>query len=116
MRIPFQSQPIPNRVFSFDDPQWQCTSNAREHERCPLPPEGIDHDAEYEPIHQFRVSKEVEGSGWGTTFDEFGHVDPSFHPLFLWPCERVDEEHEKQARINANVVLYMYKSASLYQR
>lgn len=105
MRIPFQPKSIPNRVLSFDNPHWQRTPNAREHERCPLPPERVDDNAKDEPIHQFRVSEEIEGSSWGTTFDELGHVDPSFHPLFLWPRERVDEEHEKQARIDSNVVL-----------
>lgn len=38
-------------------------------------------------------------------FHELGHVDPSFHPFLLRPRERVDEEHEEQARVDSNVVL-----------
>lgn len=105
MTIPLQPQSIPNRVLSLHNPQRQCAPNAREHEGCPLPPERVDHNAEHEPVHQLRVSKEVEGSGWRMTLDGRCHVDPSFHPFLLWPGEWIDEEHEKQARIDSNVVL-----------
>ena len=93
--MPFQPQSVPNRVLSPNNPQWQRTANAAKHKRRPLPPERIDHNAKNEPIHQLRVSKEVEGSRWRITLDSLGHVDPSFHPLLLWPGERVDKKHEK---------------------
>ena len=105
MTIPLQTQSVSNRVFSLDDIQRQSAPNAREHEGCPLPPEWVYDDAEHEPVHQLRVSKEVEGSCWRTTFDELGHVDPSFHPFLLRSRERVDKKHEEQTRIDSNVVL-----------
>ena len=103
--IPLPPQSVPNRILPSHDPQWQRAPDTEEHKERPLPPEGVDRDAEHEPVHELGVSEEVEGSGWCTTFDELGHVDPFFHPMFLWPCERVHEKHEKQARIYSNVVL-----------
>ena len=105
MTIPLQPQPVPYRILSPHDSQRQCAADAREHKRRPFPPEGVDHNAEHEPVHQLRVSEEVEGSGGRTLLDERGHVDPFFHPLLLRPGERIDEEHEKQARVDSNVVL-----------
>lgn len=108
-----QPEPVPNRVLSLNNAQGQCASNAGEHEEGPLPSERIDDNAEYEPVHQLRVCKEIQGSGWRTTLDELGHVDPSLHPFLLWPGERVDKEHEKQARIDPNVVLESLELESL---
>ena len=105
MMIPLQPQPIPNRILSPHDAQRQCAADTREHKRCPLPPERVDRNAEHEPVHQLGVSEEVEGAGGRTLLDERGHVDPFFHPFFLRRGERVDEEHEKQARVDSNVVL-----------
>ena len=93
--IPLHPQSIPNRIFSSHNPQRQRPPDAEEHKERPLPPKGVDGDAEDEPVRQLGVSEEVEGSGWRTAFDELGHVDPFLHPEFLWPCEWVDEEHEK---------------------
>ncbi len=108
MRISLQPQSVPNRVFSSHNPQWQRAPNAEEHEECPLPPEGIDHNAEHEPIDQLRVSEEVEGRRRRTMLDKLGHVDPFFHPFFLWPRERIDEKHEKQTCVDSNVVLDIF--------
>lgn len=105
MMIPLQSQPVPNRVLSPHDSQRQSAADTREHKRCPFPPEGVDRNAEHEPVHQLRVSEEVEGAGGRTLLDERGHVDPFFHPFLLRCGERIDEEHEEQARVDPNVVL-----------
>ena len=105
MMIPLQPQSVPNRILFLHDLERQCTPNAEKHKECPLPPKGVDHYAEHEPVNQLGVSKEVKGSGRRTTLDELGHVDPFLHPTFSWPCERVDEEHEKQARIDSDVIL-----------
>ena len=93
--ILLQTQSVPNRILSPHNPQRQRTPNAKEHKERPLPPEGVDHYAEHEPVNQFRVSEEVEGSSRRTALDEFGHVDPFLHPSLSWSCERVDEEHEE---------------------
>ena len=103
--MPRQPQSIPNRILSPHNLQRQRTAHTEEDEECPLPPERIDHDAEDEPVDQLGVSEEVEGSGRRTTLDELGHVDPPLHPNWSRPRERIDEEHEKQARVDPNVVL-----------
>ena len=105
MMIPLQTQPIPNGILSPHDAQWQRAADTRKHKRCPFPPERVDRNAEHEPVHQLGVSEEVEGAGGRTLLDERGHVDPSLHPFFLRCGERVDEEHEKQARVDSNMVL-----------
>ena len=105
MTILLHPQPISNRILSPHDAQRQCAADTREHERCPFPPERVYRNAEHEPVHQLRVSEEVEGAGGRTLLDERGHVDPSFHPFLLRRGERVDEEHEEQARVDSNVVL-----------
>ena len=105
MMIPLQPQPVPNRILSPHDCQRQSAADTREHKRCPFPPERVDRNAEHEPVHQLRVSEEVEGTGGRTLLDERGHVDPSFHPFLLRRGERVDEEHEQQAGVDSNVVL-----------
>lgn len=106
--IPLHPQSIPNRILSSHNPQRQRSPDAEEHKERPLPPKGVDGDTEDEPVRQLGVSEEVEGSGRRTAFDELGHVDPFLHPEFLWPCERVDEEHEEQARIDSNVILEVF--------
>ena len=95
MRILLQPQSIPDRILPPHHLQRQRTAHTEEDEERPLPPERIDHDAKDEPVDQFGVGEEVEGAGRGATLEELGHVDPSFHPLWSRPCERVDEEHEK---------------------
>ena len=105
MMIPLQPQPIPNRILPPHDSQRQCAADTREHEQRPLPPERVDRNAEHEPVHQLRVREEVEGASGRTLLDERGQVDPFFHPFLLRRSERVDEEHEKQARVDSNVVL-----------
>lgn len=113
MMIPLQPQPIPNGILSPHDTQRQCAANTREHERCPFPPERVDRNAEHKPVHQLRVSEEVEGAGGRTLLDKRGHVDPFFHPFLLRRSERVDEEHEEQARVDSNVVLEIGELAIL---
>lgn len=103
--ITLHPQSVPNRILFPHNPQWQRAPDAEEHKERPLPPKGVDGDAEHEPVSQLRVCEEVEGSGWRAAFDELGHVDPFLHPEFLWPGKRVHEEHEEQARIDSNMVL-----------
>ena len=86
MRILFQPHSVPNRVLSLHHLQWQRAPHAEQHEERPLPPERVDHYAEHKPVDQLRIGEEVEGSGWCPTLDEFGHVDPFLHPIFVWPC------------------------------
>ena len=105
MTILLQPQSVPNRILFPHNLERQCASNAEKHKECPLPSERVDHNAKHEPVNQLRVSEEVKGSGRRTTLDELGHVNPFLHPTFSWPCERVDEEHEKQARIDSDVIL-----------
>ena len=105
MTIPLQSQSVPNRILFPHNLERQCASNAEKHKERPLPSKRVDHNAKHEPVNQLRVREEVKGSGRRTTLDELGHVDPFLHPTFSWPGERVDEEHEKQARIDSDVIL-----------
>ena len=113
MRIPLQPQSVPDRILPPHNLQRQRAAHAAEDEERPLPPERIDDDAEDEPVDQLGVGEEVEGSGRGTTLEELGHVDPPFHPLWSRPRERIDEEHEKEARVDANVVLVILRFSFL---
>ena len=108
MRIPLQPQPVPYRILPPHNLQRQRTAHTAEDEERPLPPERIDDDAEDEPVDQFGVGEEVEGSGRGATLEELGHVDPPLHPLWSRPRERVDEEHEEEARVDSDVVLVVF--------
>ena len=103
--VPLQRKSVPNRVLSLRDLERQRAPNAREHKGGPFPPERVDHDTEDEPVRQLRVSEEVEGAGWCMTLDGLCHVNPFLHPLFLWCREGIDEEHQKQACIDSNMVL-----------
>jgi len=38
-------------------------------------------------------------------FEESGHVNPFLHPEFAGACEGVDEEHEEEAGVDADVVV-----------
>ena len=38
-------------------------------------------------------------------FEDGGHVDPSFHPKSVRPSQRIDEEHEQKAGIDADVIV-----------
>ena len=105
MMMPFQPQSISYRILSSDNLERQCAPNAEKHKERPLPPKRVNHYAEHEPVYQLGVSEEVESSGWRTTLDKFSQVDPFLHPAFSWPCERVHQEHEEQARIDSNVIL-----------
>ncbi len=38
-------------------------------------------------------------------FEEGGHVDPFLHPIFAGAREGVDEEHEQEAGVDADVIV-----------
>lgn len=81
----------------------QRVPEAEEDEEGPLPAEGVDGDAEGEPPEQLEVGEEVEGAGRGRRFQDLGHVDPALHPERGRPRQRVDEEHEEDPRVDADV-------------
>jgi hypothetical protein len=56
-----------------------------------------------EPPQQFAVGEEIECAGWSTSFEPPGHVDPELHPICRWPGEWVEEEHEQDTCVDADV-------------
>ena len=78
-------------------------ADAEEDEERPFPSEGVDGDAEDEPVDQLGVGEEIKGRGWGAGFDEARHVDPFLHPVFLGTGEGVDKEDEEEACVDTDV-------------
>ena len=81
----------------------QVEPDAEEDKDGPLPPEGVEADAEDEPPDQLEVCEEVEGAGGAAHLEEARHVDPAAHPEGRGTGERVAEEHEQNARVDADV-------------
>lgn len=53
---------ISDPVFSFNDVEWKRAPDPEEDKEGPFPSKGVDHDAEEEPVQQFRVGEEIERS------------------------------------------------------
>ena len=100
-----QSQPIPHPILTPHHPQRNRVSNPKKHKQRPLPPKRVNRHAKYEPIRQFRVGEEIEGSCGCHGFQPLGHVDPALHPVFVGAGERIDEEHEEESGVDAYVVV-----------
>lgn len=93
-----QQPPLP-----LDKGLGQVDADAEKHKDGPLPAEGVDGDAKDEPPHQLEVGEEVKGASRAGALEQARHVDPAAHPKGAGPGERVDEEHEQDARVDANV-------------
>lgn len=102
---PLHPQPIPNPILPLHHPQWQRAPHPKKHKRRPLPAKRIDHDTKHKPIDQLRVGEEIKGTGGGVGFQKGGHVNPFLHPKFAGAREGVDEEHEEEAGVDADMVV-----------
>lgn len=58
---------------------------------------------EEEPPQQFAIGEEVEGTSRGTSFEPPGHIDPELHPIRRRSGEWVEEEHEQDTGVDADV-------------
>ena len=58
---------------------------------------------EEEPPQQFAVGEEIECASRGTSLEPSGHIDPELHPIRRWSGQWVEEEHEQDTGVDANV-------------
>lgn len=98
-------QTIPYAILLLDDSGRQSGSNAKKHEQCPLPSEGVDQYNEAKPIDQLGIGEEIESSGWCQRLECRGHIDPSLHPPCSGRGQRIGEEHEQQSGVDADVIV-----------
>lgn len=96
-------QSIPHLILLFHHKRRKLDAHAQENKQRPLPPKRIDSNAKREPPDQFRVREEIKGSRGALGLDKLGHVDPELHPVRRGTGEGVDEEHEEDAGVDANV-------------
>ena len=81
------------------------TSNPEEDKKRPFPPERVYGHDKYEPVDQFGVGEEIEGLSRRQRLQSACHVDPFLHPELMRGRERVNEEHEEETRVNADVII-----------
>ena len=98
-------QPTPHPIFPPHNRLRQTHANPTKHKKRPLPPKRINHNHKNKPIQQFRVREELERAPGRSLLDEAREVDPEFHQAFVGLGEGVDEEHEEEAGVDADVVV-----------
>lgn len=66
---------------------WQRSSNAKEYEKSPLPPERVNRNAEEEPPDQFKIGEKIESASRRESLQVSRHVNPALHPEWSWSCQ-----------------------------
>lgn len=97
--------PFPQPVLLFHHPLRQSGTNAHKDERGPLPAERVDDNDENEPVHKFRVREEFERTRRRSLLHESSKINPQLHQTLVGPAQWVHEEHEQEARVDADVVV-----------
>lgn len=78
-------------------------ADTKEDKQRPLPAERVDGHAEHEPPDELQIGEEVKGGRGREGLEDLGEADPAAHPKGRRPGERVRDEHEHDARVDANV-------------
>lgn len=92
-------------LLLLDNSLRKTRTNPSQYEERPLPPERIDDDDEYEPVDQFGISEKLKGTRRCETFDPASEVDPSLHKSFVRSRERIDEEHDQESSVYADMII-----------
>jgi hypothetical protein len=93
----------PQRILRPHDPPRHSLPNAHKGEKRPFPPERVNRDAEHKPPDQLQVREEIKCRRRRSRFQEACHVDPALHPEGPGAREGVHEEHQEDARVDADV-------------
>lgn len=78
-------------------------SNTKEHKQCPLPPKGVEGNAECKPPDQLKIGEEVESGCRCKLLKNTSHVNPTFHPEGAWSGEGIGEEHKEDTSVYSDV-------------
>lgn len=97
------SIPIHKLLFMLDNCVWNPNANAEKYENRPLPSERVECHAKDEPPDQLEICEEVKSAHWAELLQRARHVDPALHPPSAWSCQGVQQKHEKDASVDANV-------------
>ena len=95
--------PIPQPLLPLHNAHRQALPDPKQHKRRPLPPERIHQHHKHEPVHQLRVREEIKRRRRRQRLHRTRHVDPLLHPVSPRRRQRVDQEHQQQARVDPDV-------------
>ncbi|TKW51861.1 hypothetical protein CTA1_1114 [Colletotrichum tanaceti] len=98
-----EAHAVADTALDLDHSLRQHEAQPEKDEKRPLPPERVEGDAEGEPPEKLEVGEEVKGAHGRRRLEQLGHLDPRLHPERMGPRHRVDEEHEENPRVDANV-------------
>lgn len=98
-----ETHSVANPTLNLNDALRKHEAQSEKDEECPLPAEWVEGDTESEPPDELEISEEVESTGRRRRFQKFGHFDPGLHPEGMGSCQWVNEEHQKDSGIDADV-------------